>query len=306
LQLSPIDIMPVVQEAMRELAVQADGRAVRLSLQAGTEPGLRVNADATRVKQVLLNLLSNAIKYNQPGGAVVVRSVIQDGWFELRVEDTGVGMSPDQLAGLFQPFNRLGREDSAVEGSGIGLVITRSLVTIMGGRLLVTSQPGQGSCFAVHLPLVLPGPGADDVRAKGGTTSIQAGHAGVMEVLYVDDDAVNRLLMEAFLALRPGFNLRMAENGQEGLAAARSRPPDLMLIDMMMPGLSGLQVLAALRSDARLAATRCIAVSANAMPEEINIALAAGFDGYLTKPLASAQLFLELERVLALERAVQS
>jgi CheY-like chemotaxis protein len=210
------------------------------------------------------------------------------------VRDTGLGMTTEQIEMLFEPFNRLGREGTAVEGTGIGLVITRSLVELMGGRIVVSSQPGHGTTFVVSLPLAEDGGPAATAQPLGSLSHAPARG----RVLYIDDDPVNRVLMQAFLGLRPGVQLSVAGDGASGLAMAEQQTPDLMLVDMMMPTMNGLQVLQAIRASATLQATPCMAVSANAMPHEIAEALAAGFDGYLTKPLSAAVLLGELDRVL--------
>jgi len=291
-----VDLHETVRQAMREVAPMAEADAVSLHVVAPPAPFGPVQADQTRVRQVVLNLLSNAIKYNRTGGDVTIRIEPHDDRVQLRVQDTGLGLSPEQLASLYQPFNRLGRENSGVEGTGIGLVITRSLVEMMGGTLAVASQAGLGSEFVVDFLRVAPVPAGNDEAL----TSTGPGRGALRgRVLYIDDDDVNRLLMKAFLDMHSGLTLKLAADGPQGLAIAEQFRPDVVLIDLMMPGMSGMDVLAVLRGrDRREPRPRLVAVSANAMPEEIAGALAAGFDAYLTKPLSATTLLDELARSL--------
>ena len=304
LEITRIDVLAMIQELVREVAAQAGERGIQLVMEPPADALGQVRGDRTRMRQVLLNLISNSVKYNADGGLVVVTLDSRDGRLSVRVRDTGLGMTQEQIDSLFQPFNRLGREASEIEGTGIGLVITRSLVELMNGRIDVRSQPGRGTEFRVELPLDV---GADvDADAALRFESAPAAADGSDQspagcVLYIDDDVVNRVLMQAFLGLRPNISLSLAEDGATGLALARARRFDLLLVDMMMPGMNGLQVVQAVRADAELRGTPCVAVSANAMPHEIAEALAAGFDGYLTKPLSAPVLLGEVDKVLSAE-----
>jgi PAS domain S-box-containing protein len=294
MELEDVDATGLAQAVLVEVAEPARAGGVELLLDLPAAPLRPVRCDRTRLRQVLLNLVSNGIKYNAVGGRVTVTLADPGERFELTVRDTGLGMTTEQIEMLFEPFNRLGREGTAVEGTGIGLVITRSLVELMGGRIVVSSQPGHGTTFVVSLPLAEDGGPAATAQPLGSLSHAPARG----RVLYIDDDPVNRVLMQAFLGLRPGVQLSVAGDGASGLAMAEQQTPDLMLVDMMMPTMNGLQVLQAIRASATLQATPCMAVSANAMPHEIAEALAAGFDGYLTKPLSAAVLLGELDRVL--------
>lgn len=287
-----VDVAALSQGVLQELAAQAEPRGIRLGLEA--PPEAVVLADRTRLRQVLLNLVSNAIKYNRPAGEVRLRLGLEAEQLWLSVSDTGLGLSEAQLQQLFQPFNRLGRESSGVEGTGIGLVIARSLLELMGGSLAVSSRPGAGSEFTLRLPRPPVTAGAAPVPAA--RPGYPAGPARG-RVLYIDDDETNRLLMEALLGLRPGIELRLAADGPSGLAQAAAWPPDLVLVDLMMPGMSGLEVMRALRQLPG-AAPPCIAVSANAMQEDVRAHLQAGFAAFLTKPLDARLLLAELDRLL--------
>ena len=293
-----IDMLDTVRDAVLEVATQARARDVRINVEVPAGRPITVRGDRTRLRQVVLNLLSNAIKYNQTKGQVTLLLSADAARLQLRVRDSGLGLSPAQLGALFQPFNRLGRESSAIEGTGIGLVISRSLVELMGGTLTARSELGTGSEFMVELPLAGPAGAVEGAVPQPTHAHAVAGALASGRVLYIDDDEINRLLMQAFLDQRPDIELQMAADGRSGIALARTMRPDLVLIDLMMPGLSGLEVLKTLRADASLRAVPCLAVSANAMPAEISEALAAGFDGYLTKPLSLPLLLAEIDRRL--------
>jgi signal transduction histidine kinase len=296
LQIDDLDLLGAVGDVLAELKAPADARGVRIVVQVPAAGSCAVRGDATRMRQVLLNLVSNAIKYNRPGGSVTVTVGPLDARVRVSVADTGLGMDERQLKSLFEPFNRLGRQTSGVEGTGIGLVITKSLVELMGGELSVRSRPGEGSEFAFTLA---------PATGRGAASSPpNAGAAGVLRtdiagrVLYIDDDEVNRLLMQAYFSLRPGVHLTLADSGRSGIAAALASSPDLILIDMVMPDMTGSQVLQEIRAHDALRATPCIAVSANAMPQEAHAALALGFEAYLTKPLPAGVLLAEIDRFL--------
>jgi PAS domain S-box-containing protein len=296
LELEDLDLREVLQQALDELQPGAALANVRLLLELPSGMIAWVRGDRTRLLQVVANLVSNAVKYNRPGGTVTVRAVASGERLRLSVIDDGPGMTQEQLQRLFLPFNRLGREASNVQGTGIGLVITRSLVDLMGGELSVHSNPGSGSEFVVDLLPAAPAdapPGKSKITASAATRNDVSGR-----VLYIEDDEVNRLLMQAFLALRPNVQLTLAADGTSGIQAAQVTTPDLVLIDMSLPDMAGLDVLRALHGQPSLRRVPCVAVSANAMPEDIAAAQAAGVDGYLTKPLSALHLLSTLDALL--------
>jgi len=269
-------------------------------------PATHVQADRTRIKQVLLNLLSNAVKYNREGGAVIVdcaRPAPQR--LRLSVQDTGMGLSPEQVAGLFQPFNRLGQEGGTQEGTGIGLVVTRRLVELMGGAIGVTSSPGVGSVFWIELDVASvdgTAPAAPAARPRAAQVADDAAATGAPArqhtVLYVEDNPANLKLVQEIVRFRPDLRLVSAPDGHFGLSLARSQRPDVILMDLNLPGLSGLEVLAQLRREPETARIPAIAVSANAMPADIDRALAAGFARYLTKPIDIGQFNEAIDAML--------
>ena len=239
-------------------------------------------ADPVRLRQVLVNLLSNAVKYNRAGGRVTVSWAHQrDGW-HVRIADTGSGMTPDKLARLFEPFNRLGAEKSKIEGTGIGLVLSRRLVELMNGELTVDSVVGRGTTATVILP------SAEEPDTRPGALAPPSQH-GVFDrglnVLYAEDDEVNAELVRQVASLRPGVVLRVADTGAAALKFARQDPPDLMLIDMNLGDMTGAELARALRRDPITRGIRLVALSADALPEQIDAAIAGGFESYLTKPI---------------------
>jgi signal transduction histidine kinase/CheY-like chemotaxis protein len=245
-----------------------------------------VRADRTRVKQVLINLLSNAIKYNHAGGTVVVDCAAGAGEnIRISVRDSGRGLAPDQLAQLFQPFNRLGQEANGEEGTGIGLVMTKRLVELMGGVIGVESTVGTGSVFWVELlraeppELVLDGPVPPPLSPPVDRDPAQR------TLLYVEDNPANLKLVEQLIARRPHLRLLSAANATVGIDLARAHQPDVILMDINLPGISGIRALKILREDPLTQRIPVVAISANAMPHDIRRGLDAGFFRYLTKPI---------------------
>ena len=273
--LVPVPLAALLAATLPLAEPQAQARRVRLRL--GPVEGV-ARADPTRLRQVLLNLLSNAVKYNREGGEVTVQAQRRDGHVVLSVSDSGRGLEEHQLKRLFEPFDRLGAEQEAIEGSGIGLAIVKGLVERMGGAMQVSSTPGVGSRFEVLLVDTEPDPPSPSPPAAVG-----AGARATL--LYVEDNAVNALIVEELVARRPDLRLHIAADGNAGLAQARALRPDLILLDMQLPDMDGFEVLRRLRADPLTAAIPCIALSANAMPEDIHRALAAGVQDYWTKPL---------------------
>jgi len=227
------------------------------------------------------------------------------------VRDTGRGMDAEQLAQLFEPFNRLGREGDGVEGSGIGMTIARALVEGMGGRIAVTSEPGRGTQFEVTLPRADGANGAapwsSDAHEREAIAETAAPTRAPPErsvqVLYIEDNAVNVLLVEALMAQLPGVRIASEANGTDGVARARALRPDLILIDMQLPDFDGFEVLRRLRAHADTAAIACVALSANAMPEDIARALASGFEAYWTKPIRFKEFLAAMAQRFPVESA---
>jgi signal transduction histidine kinase/CheY-like chemotaxis protein len=287
LSLQAVALAPLVHTTLPLVELLAQAHDV--TLQLGALDGW-VLADPVRLRQVLLNLLSNAIKYNRRGGRVTVDTETQGGWLLLRVQDSGRGLSEDQLRHLFEPFNRLGADHEGIAGTGIGLAIVQASVQHMGGSVAVTSRLGAGSCFELSLQRADAPLPPQPVFAEGDLlppARLQPGS----QLLYIEDNEVNLLLVSELMRQRPALQFLSATDGASGVAVARARQPVLILLDMQLPDMDGHEVLRRLRADPATAAIRCIALSANAMPEDIRHALATGFDDYWTKPL-DLQAFL--------------
>ncbi len=254
-----------------------------------------VLADRQRLQQVLLNLFSNAIKYNRPGGRVTVAAVeMPREGLALRVIDDGPGIAADKLERLFTPFERLGAEDSAVEGTGLGLALSKSLVEAMGGTLRVESLVGEGSTFVVTLPLAeAPAAALDETRARLPAGLPTAG--GRLVVLSIEDNASNVRLVEAIFSRRPETKVLSAPLGRLGVDLAREHRPDLILLDLHLPDLSGEEVLKCLRAEPLTRAIPVVVLSADAMPGQIERLLATGARAYLTKPLDIRRLLEVVE-----------
>jgi CheY-like chemotaxis protein len=289
-------------------AALADRHQVRLAPAPVLPPGLAVLADATRLRQVVLNLLSNGCKYNRPGGRVAIE-VITEGADPgdplcLDVVDDGVGMSAAQLERLFEPFNRLGREQGPIEGTGIGLHLSRHLAQKMGARIEVDSAPGHGTRMRLVLTradLHVPAPG---LAIDGPAAALHVPGAAAPDdalrgrVLYIEDNPVNLMLVEQFLLRWPAVELAGATTADGGLARLRGERFDLVLLDMQLPDMHGTELLRQLRREGLLDGAPVVALSASAMPDAVNAALSAGAAEYWTKPLDLGRMGVDLRRFL--------
>jgi len=261
-----------------------------------------VKADRTRVKQVLINLLSNAIKYNRTGGKVEVTCTLSaDKRTRISVHDTGNGLSPEKLGQLFQPFNRLGQESGSEEGTGIGLVVSKRLVELMGGEIGAESTVGKGSVFWIELHSTHP-PRLVAVATERTAAAPMDAHidAALHTLLCVEDNPANLLLVEKLMERRPDIRLLMAKDGIRGIEIARASRPDVILMDINLPGISGLIALGILAENVETANIPVIALSANAMPDDIEKGMAAGFFRYLTKPIKVREFMDTLDSALTL------
>jgi CheY-like chemotaxis protein/two-component sensor histidine kinase len=284
--LEPVSLTEVMLECQTMIEPQAQKRGIRVTFPKVDGP-CYINADRTRVKQVLINLLSNAIKYNKVGGSVDVEcSVSALQRIRVSVKDTGAGLAPEKLAQLFQPFNRLGQEANAEEGTGIGLVVTRRLVELMGGAIGVTSTVGEGSVFWIELVVAAaPQLAADAVEPIAPAQPRVVLGSSPRTLLYVEDNPANLRLVEKIIARRPDIRLLSATNGTLGIELARASRPDVILMDINLPGMSGIKAMQILRADSATAHIPVVALSANAIPRDIERGLEAGFFRYLTKPI---------------------
>jgi PAS domain S-box-containing protein len=254
-----------------------------------------VSADPVRLRQVLVNLLSNAVKYNRHGGRVSLSWRVDGDLCEVSVTDNGPGISPSRLERLFEPFNRLGAESTNVEGTGIGLVLSRRLTEMMGGELRVTSRLDEGTVATVLLRNAEPGLRA---TAHPLLPSPYRSAASGLDVLYAEDNEVNAELVRQIVSMRPAVTLRIAQSGRDALAMARERPPQVMLVDMNLGDMTGLELARELRNGFDTGEIELIALSADALPEQIDTAIRNGFQDYLTKPVDFHQLLKVLDERL--------
>jgi PAS domain S-box-containing protein len=299
--LEPVRPDTVMTECVNMLAATAEKKGISIRMKpSGGDGAPLVDADRTRLRQVLLNLLSNATKYNRPGGSVTVSCIPQQaGTLRFSVSDTGYGIPEKYHQKVFTPFDRLAAEGSTTEGTGIGLSISRQLVELMGGRIGFFSEEGTGSTFWFDLPLAKE---EETSRHEPETNTFGATAEAVdlppCTVLYVEDNPVNMGLMELVFARTDEANLIGASTAESGIEATRSSLPDIVLMDINLPGMDGFSALEALRDDPLTRDIPIIAVSANATPDDIAAATAAGFDGYVAKPFHVAGLLATMSKAL--------
>ena len=290
--IEPVEIAGAIEESVASISALAEMRRIAIHLPPAGTGRPRVMADFTRIKQVLINFLSNAIKYNRDGGRIDI------GWREdgeaLRVEvrDTGVGIPAERIDELFQPFNRIGAEHSGIEGAGVGLALTKQLVEKMAGRVGVDSIHGSGSCFWFALQRATDLPVA--AAAAAGVQPLAGDETHRQRVLYVEDNPANQRLMTDIFEDFGACELSCAHEAALGIELARAERPALILMDINLPGMDGYAALAALKADPATRDVPVVALSANAMPADVERGLAAGFADYLTKPLDFTRLYAVL------------
>ena len=285
LHLAPQALAPLAQELRELIAPLARQQGVSIHLDDSLG-GLAVQADRQRLRQVLLNLVSNAVKYNRAGGEVHLETTQRGGQIALTVRDTGMGIAPALLARLFTPFDRLDAEQGPVPGTGLGLAVSRQLALCMGGDIEARSTPGLGSSFCLLLPAASLSPGEVQPAITASALPAAAAPSTQRTVLAIEDNPSNLALIQALVARRPAWQLVTAHDGQKGLALAHELKPELILLDLNLPGLGGEAVLATLRAELAGPRPRIVIVSADAQPDTIARLRAAGADDYLTKPLA--------------------
>jgi signal transduction histidine kinase/CheY-like chemotaxis protein len=299
LALQAVDLGAQVRQSLPLLDALAEQHGVVIA--TGASAGV-ARADPTRLRQVLLNLVSNAIKYNRRGGRVVVETRDNGVVATLTVRDTGRGLSREQIGTLFEPFNRFGVESEGIEGTGIGLTIVKALVEGMKGRIDVVSEPGSGTLFTVSLPVAtaadLAPAAADPVAAPATLHDARDAHGRRGTILYIEDNPVNVLLIEELVKSIGGLTIVSEPTGTAGVARAVALRPDLVLIDLQLPDFDGYEVLRRLRAEPATRAIACVALSANAMREDIERGLASGFVDYWTKPIDFAVFIAAIERIL--------
>jgi PAS domain S-box-containing protein len=283
LQPEPIEVAPFLREAIEFVQDLAARHAVQLRVDSAGDSTLHVLADRKRLSQVFTNLLSNAVKFNRPGGTATVNFTARpDRTVRIGIADTGIGIAPEKMARLFLPFERCGAESTNIEGSGIGLALSRSIVRALQGEITVESVEGKGSTFWVALPCpeTEPESPAEPPPARSSQQT----------VLYIEDQELNVRLVERVLAMRPEYHLLTALRGGIGIELARKHLPDLILLDLNLPDMAGEDILRILKTDPALTRIPVIMLSANAFGERVEAVLAQGASGYLTKPYKVADL----------------
>ncbi len=302
LSLESLSLDELMQDCLAMVEPQAHEAGIQVRFTQPEKP-VFVMGDRTRVKQILVNLLSNSIKYNRARGAVEVTcSARPDARVRLSFRDTGQGLGPDKLAQLFQPFNRLGQESGLVQGTGIGLFVSKQLAEIMGGTMGVESAVGVGSVFWVELAAAQ----AVELHAGHGepTAPGSAAPGAQRTVLCVEDNPANLLLVSKLLARRPDIRLLTARNALQGIELVNAALPDVILMDINLPGISGITALKILHGNPLTSHIPVVAISANAMPRDVEKGLEAGFFRYLTKPINVVKFMDTLDTALEQARAV--
>ena len=301
----PIEIGAFLREAIELIRPLAARNQIATSLEDTPATQCVITADRQRLKQVMLNLLSNAVKYNRPNGSVTITcSQLSEARIRIDVTDTGRGLTPEQLGQLFTPFERLGAEDTDIEGTGIGLALSRGIVAALDGEIGVQSMAGVGSTFWISLPTA-PRSATEKPAETPPTTPTppsEPSAPGGYTILYIEDQDLNLRLVERILQARPEYRLLTAMQGGLGLDLAREHYPDLILLDLNLPDMSGDEVLRRLKNDPNMRRIPVIMVSADAMGDRIEQILALGATGYLTKPYRVSEFLRILAETLGQKR----
>ena len=285
LDLENIRPLPLLDECINLITPVAKVQDIRVQVRSFPDIDLCIQGDRVRVKQVALNLLSNAVKYNRPGGSIYIDfQLLEDGYLRISVTDTGIGIKKDRQPEVFTAFTRLGAENTEIEGTGIGLALSKTFIELMRGRIGFQSTEDRGSTFWFDLPAVAENPASRGYPEKTerkpatATTSVRG------TILYIEDNVLNLTLMRSIMDNIPGITLLSAESAEQGLSMIHADPPDLVLMDINLPGLSGVDALQQLKADPGTRSIPVIAVTATATPSEIEHGLLSGFERYVIKP----------------------
>jgi PAS domain S-box-containing protein len=293
-----VDVVPLMKEVLVLIMPMSKERKIKL-VNMVSIPSLVVFGDRVRLKQVFLNLLSNAVKYNIENGIIsIYYRKTSEGKIRISIEDSGIGVSKDKIDDLFEPFARLDADDSEVEGTGIGLTITRRLVEQMRGNIFVQSTLDKGSCFTLELPAGVAQEEKTSEDVKVDFTQKPLNPNENYTVLYIEDNPDNLILVRQVLKTRPNIRLIFSRDSRTGIELALAHHPDLILMDINLQGMDGFMALKALRAYREIRSIPVVAVSANAMKEDIDSGLEAGFDSYITKPINIARFMEVVDRLL--------
>jgi signal transduction histidine kinase/CHASE3 domain sensor protein len=298
INLQPTHIRPIIEECIETVRPMLADKKLSINSSLDEANHILLNIDKGRLKQVMLNLLSNAINYNREHGRIDISCQLKpDGAFRICVNDSGIGIADEDKDKVFEAFNRLDADKRAIDGIGIGLTISKTYIMLMRGKIGVDSIPGQGASFWIELPAV-KSERIVDMQSRP-LEDDPCRHT----ILYIEDDHSNQILINMiFLKTRPEFNLIIAGSGEEGIKLAKQHHPDLILMDIDLPGMDGEQAMQALRSDPLFKDTPFIAVSADAMKKNIKKRLEAGFNNYVTKPVDMNTLLSACDALLNISR----
>lgn len=298
LSIEPVEYDELIRECISLVEPVAQRNEIKINNLSTTNTHY-LKADRARMKQVILNLLSNAIKYNRKGGHVDINiDQADNNYYRISIKDTGIGIKHENLPRLFESFGRLGAEKTNIEGTGIGLVISKQLVELMDGRIGVESEYGEGSNFYIEVPVESSANIIEEQLDAGVFTSHKEENMNKYTVLYIEDNPINIALVSQLLALKPNINFLSALTASQGIDLALSNPPDLILLDIQLPDMNGFEVFKILRDKKVTEDIPIIAVSANAMAHDIEKAFQAGFNDYLTKPLNLVSFHQTIDAVL--------
>lgn len=298
LELENVPAGPVIQEIISQFEPLRKSFGVRIVTENLSDAEHTIWVDRMRFKQILINLVSNAIKYNRVKGIVSISVETQPEAIAIRVRDTGVGIPQEKMDDLFEPFNRLNYEFGDIEGTGIGLNITKQLVSMMNGTLAVESKVGEGSCFTVSFPRgknisLEPEPLHDLDRPQESHPEAEP-----VQILYIEDNPVNIEVVEKFLELRPNFSFQSAENAELGVMRAKTTRPQLIFMDLRLPGMDGFAAFKKLNQDPQTKAIPVVALTAHAKHSDIDKALNMGFQAYITKPVEITKFFNTIDSII--------
>ena len=305
LSIDNVSLAEVIAESLQLILPLADRRGIsvrlyrddiKISINDLEKDQSVIRADYTRTKQVIINLLSNAVKYNSENGNIAIKCSKTENNIRIDITDTGRGLHPEQLSQLFTAFNRLGAENTEIEGTGIGLVITKKIVELMGGHIGVESKAGTGSTFWFELPNGTTE--LSDTVKDASPSNVKIELEESRSVLYIEDNPANLRLVTHILGRLPNLHMWTAHEPMLGLEVAATNKPDLILLDINLPGMDGFEVLKLLKGRDGTKNTPVIAISANAMPKDIEKGLEAGFDDYITKPIDINRLLLAVDEKL--------
>ena len=298
LALENVPVGPVIQEIISQMEPLGKSFGVRIVTENLADAEPTILADKMRFEEILINLISNAIKYNHAEGIVSISVDTQPEAIAIRVRDTGEGIPQEKMTDLFEPFNRLNYEFGDIEGTGIGLNITKKLISLMNGTLAVESKVGEGSCFTVSFPCgknISPEPGTPIGRDR-----LQEFHpeAEPVQILYIEDNLVNIGVVEGMVKLRPNFHLQISTDAENGIELAKAHRPDIILMDLRLPGMDGFAAFIELNQYPQTKAIPVVALTAHAGQSDIDKALNMGFRAYISKPIEITSFLNTIDSII--------